>query len=58
MTSGLRGARSLQSDDTLSERAELDWQVVSLANVSESVRYGYTASRFTRRYWSEIPSDY
>lgn len=47
MTSGLTGARSLQSEDTVSERAELDWQVVSLANVSESVHYGYTASAST-----------
>ena len=29
------------------EHAELDWQVVSLADVSESVRYGHTASAST-----------
>ena len=31
----------------MSEHAELDWQVVSLTDVSESVRYGYTASAST-----------
>lgn len=47
MTSGLRGARSCQSESAESEHTELDWQVVSLADVSESVRYGYTASAST-----------
>ena len=47
MTSGLRGARSCQSEDVVSEHTELDWQVVSLTDVSESVRYGYTASAST-----------
>ena len=31
----------------MSEHTELDWQVVSLTDVSESVRYGYTASAST-----------
>ena len=43
---GTKG-RSLQSEGTVSERAEPDWQVVSLADVSESVGYGYTASAST-----------
>ena len=47
MTSGLRGARSCQSEDVVLEHTELDWQVVSLTDVSESVRYGYTASAST-----------
>ena len=47
MTSGLRGARSCQSEDVVSEHTELDWQVLSLTDVSESVRYGYTASAST-----------
>ena len=40
MTPGRRGARSCQSEDMVSERDEHDWHVVSLADVSESVRYG------------------
>ena len=44
MTPGRRGACSCQSEDAVSERDERDWHVVSLADVSESVRYGYTAS--------------
>ena len=47
MTSGLRGARSCQSEDVVSKHTELDWQAVSLTDVSESVRYGYTASAST-----------
>lgn len=43
---GTKG-RSLQSEGTVSERAEPDWQVVSLADVSESVGDGYTASAST-----------
>ena len=31
----------------MSEHTELDWQVVSLTAVSQSVRYGYTASAST-----------
>ena len=47
MRSGLKPARSRQSDDAVSEQTELDGQVVSLTDVSESIRYGYTASAST-----------